>query len=189
MYLVSEEKMDKDKTENPYNLVMSPYLKSIGYLDSEMKKILESDLDDNEKARLYTNALQKYLFHRFKYLEPKQEIKEMQDIEKHESVKVNRKKRKLKLKSKLKSKIPIKKSNLVKKSSNLASSSASYNFNPSIPKAISHITPLKVAKSKRNIFDSSKKETRKRNANIIASHRIKHIVQNEQSELPPWEKI
>jgi len=75
MYLVSEE--DKPaKNKDVYENVMSPYLKSVNILDDEMKRILNSDLNESEKLKEYSNTLKKYLIHRFKYIEPSNSIVE-----------------------------------------------------------------------------------------------------------------
>lgn len=67
--------------KNPFENVISPYLESVGNLDLKMKDILLSNIDDNEKVKLYSNVLKKYLIHRYKYLDPKENIDKSLDFE------------------------------------------------------------------------------------------------------------
>jgi hypothetical protein len=61
MYLVDSDKIkNEEKIVNPYSHVISPYLQSVSKLDEQMKDILNSDMNDDEKAKLYTNVLKKY---------------------------------------------------------------------------------------------------------------------------------
>jgi hypothetical protein len=82
MYLVGSDKKlnEEERTVNPYHHVISPYLQSVSKLDEYMKDILNSDMNDDEKAKLYTNVLKKYLIHRHKFMEPNFETKDYVDF-------------------------------------------------------------------------------------------------------------
>lgn len=182
MYLLSEEKLNKYKDkndENPYEIVRSPYLKSANKLDSDMKEILESNLEDNEKAKLYTNALQRYLLLRFKYLKPQE------DLEVNEILSTNTTKTRKKLKTK----------NLHKKTKKLKKS-LKYPVTP-----LSNLNVIASSSNKKSKNAIKRKMTEslsspfnptlraKRRANIDAKIRLKNIIQDEHSKIPSWEKF
>ncbi len=188
MYLVSEEDMAKYKNKsegNPYNLVMSPYLKSASNLDEEMRNILESKIADDEKAKLYTNALQRYLIYRFKFLDPKFDSNDFPNIKSINEPIITRKKKPKKLKLKIKPKLKLKAS--LKKLSEMKKDKSSPEFitptsSPTQPPLISFDDPSNELTVK------SRKSTRKRKAKDIANKRIKSVVQDEL-KYPSWEKF
>lgn len=191
MYLLSEDKLKtnvSNKNENPYNLFMSPYLKSVSELDSDMKQIIESDIDVNEKVKLYTNALQRYLLHRYKYLEPKDDDRELADIL---STKIVKPIKRSKIKKKyIKSKKRVK----IIKSSPKFSEIVTPLATPiaSTSKTLTKKTTIKKQKApiseEQNLIQLTSPKKIKRLANIKAKSRIKTIAQDEESS-PKWDKL
>ena len=56
------------KTNVNQNILNNPHQEKTSDLD---ENILKSKLNDTDKARLYTLSLERYLFHRKKYMNPK----------------------------------------------------------------------------------------------------------------------
>jgi hypothetical protein len=175
MYLVNSDKINhkQEITVNPYQHVISPYLQSISNLDEQMKDILNSDMNDDEKAKLYTNVLKKYLIHRHKFMEPYFETKNYVDLEPAERVPIKilkPKKKKLKVKKKMK-KVKISKESKM----------------PIITDTVSNIeiVPSTSASLTKTDFTSPTLK-RRRLANLQAKKRIRRIVENESTR---WENF
>jgi hypothetical protein len=168
MYLVDSDKMKKkEKIINPYQHVISPYLQSISKLDEQMKDILNSDMNDDEKAKLYTNALKKYLIHRHKFMEPYFETKNYVDIEPAERppIKIIKPKKKAKVKKKIK-KVKISKESIV----------------PMITDTVSSIQIVPSTSSSSTKTDSTPSPLkRKRLANLQSKKKIRKITENEST--------
>lgn len=57
----------------------SPYLKSAADLDFSIKNILESDLDEYQKAKLYSRELKNFLIHKYRYQNPELKIENIHE--------------------------------------------------------------------------------------------------------------
>ncbi len=185
MYLVNEDKIHQDKNASnsrPYDIVMSPYLKSANVLDNDIKNILESKIEDNEKVKLYTSALQKYLIHRYKYLEPKQELKsDFIDLDIPDKIITKSKSKKLKNPRIKRKKMKKRISYSISKTPIFSTPIAKTPVSTRITKHF-NVTPLTSRASSTPI-----RAKRTRGASNIASKRIKNIIQDEEA-IPEWEE-
>jgi hypothetical protein len=169
MYLVdSDKRNNKEKTINPYQHVIPPYLQSASKLDERMSEILNSDIDDDEKAKLYTNVLKKYLIHRHKYMEPYFESKNFVDLEPtgNVSLKIKPKKKKFNLKKKVK-KHKISKESTIPKINDTVSS-------------IQNVPSTVLSSTKTDVTPPTLK--RRRSANLQAKKKIRKIAENESTK-------
>jgi hypothetical protein len=168
MYLVDSDKIkNEEKIVNPYSHVISPYLQSVSKLDEQMKDILNSDMNDDEKAKLYTNALKKYLIHRHKFMEPYFETKNYVDIEPPErpQIKIIKPKKKIKVKKKMK-KVKISKESII----------------PMITDTVSNIQIVPSTLSNSTKTDSTPSPLKRRRlANLQAKKKIRKIAENEST--------
>jgi len=170
MYLVDSDKKNnkEEKIVNPYQHVISPYLQSVSKLDEQMKDILNSDMNDDEKAKLYTNVLKKYLIHRHKFMEPYFETKNFVDLEPTERVPIKiikPKKKRLKANKKLKN-VKITKESKI----------------PKITDTVSNIQIVPSTSSSLTEIDSTPPPLKRRRlANLQAKKKIRKIAENEST--------
>ena len=73
MKLVPDTSSNKNELKNIVRYETPTNLRQMSVLDEEMQKILNSDLDEHSKSKLYTESLRKFLT--FKQLNSQSDIK------------------------------------------------------------------------------------------------------------------
>lgn len=194
MYLSDTEYVNDSKVDNFINnnnnkpknneinedLFVSPHLRSASDLDNDINQILNSKLDDNDKAKLYTNALEKYLFHRYKYLNPKKYLESMPQFEQNQLSKNLRIKNKIKKKNKLRKILPKKAKN-PKKTINIDDRKSDSDSLGEENESVAPISSIKRRlRTPHKIIPKSIRSPKKRETKIKAKEKIRKISNYEQ---------
>ncbi len=78
-YVENETPTSSQRLLSALDISTSPYLKSAADLDFSIKNILESNLDEYQKAKLYSRELKNFLIHKYRYQNPELKIENIHE--------------------------------------------------------------------------------------------------------------